>query len=339
MLIGVVAAVIGFVGLTRVALGVHYVSDVLGGWLLGAAWLGVTAYAFRLWRREAGQPVSPLRDGLEPEAAEQLAPAPREHHVLPRPLVGTAEILTGWVLLFGLLYVVGMLITRYADGTVVRDFDLAVVRWLAERRTPALDDLSYLWSKAGDTHAILLVSLVFCPLLLAVWRRWRPVLFLALTMIGELTLFLATAAAVDRPRPPVEQLDGRPADLGLPVRPHRRHHLPLRGDRGPGPAAYPPVVAVAGGGAGGAHAGRGGAVADVPRHAPPDRPARRCAAHRGLDRAAGLGGAAQRPRRRDRGRRASRLRCRAAGSARAGRGGSGTELSRRSPRFTYAVIS
>ncbi len=47
------------IGLTRIALGVHFVSDVLGGWLLGAAWLGVTAYAFRLWRRERGRPVPP----------------------------------------------------------------------------------------------------------------------------------------------------------------------------------------------------------------------------------------------------------------------------------------
>ncbi|MEK8107329.1 phosphatase PAP2 family protein [Micromonospora sp. M12] len=45
---------VALVGLTRIALGVHFISDVLAAWLLGAAWLGVTAYAFRLWRRERG---------------------------------------------------------------------------------------------------------------------------------------------------------------------------------------------------------------------------------------------------------------------------------------------
>lgn len=49
-----VALLVVAIGVTRVALGVHYLTDVLAGWLLGALWLSVTAYAFRLWRREAG---------------------------------------------------------------------------------------------------------------------------------------------------------------------------------------------------------------------------------------------------------------------------------------------
>ena len=60
------------------------------------------------------------------------------------------------------------------------------------------------------------ISLVFCPLVLAVWRRWRPVLFVALAMVGELTLFLASARAVDRPRPPVENLDGQMPTSSFP---------------------------------------------------------------------------------------------------------------------------
>ena len=60
------------IGLSRVTLGVHYVSDVTAGYVLGAAWLtGMTA-VFSAWRRERGRPgVRPGR-GLEPEQAPHL---------------------------------------------------------------------------------------------------------------------------------------------------------------------------------------------------------------------------------------------------------------------------
>ncbi|TDB75558.1 phosphatase PAP2 family protein [Micromonospora sp. KC723] len=203
-----VATLIVFVGLTRIALGVHFLSDVLGAWLLGAAWLGVTGYAFRLWRLERGRRVPALTEGLEPEAAHEVAPAPDEAHLLPHPRAAVFELVVGWVLVLGVLYGFGMFVSYHAGGTFLATLDTEVPRWFAEHRTPAGDGFSYWWSKAGDTHAILLISLVFCPLVLAVWRRWRPVLFVALAMFGELSLFLTAAAAVDRPRPPVGNLDG-----------------------------------------------------------------------------------------------------------------------------------
>lgn len=45
------------VALARVVLGVHYVSDVLGGVTLGISWVAVTTSAYVAWRRETGQPV------------------------------------------------------------------------------------------------------------------------------------------------------------------------------------------------------------------------------------------------------------------------------------------
>ncbi|MEH0841944.1 phosphatase PAP2 family protein [Micromonospora sp. CPCC 205711] len=214
--IGIVAFLVVLVGLTRIALGVHFVSDVLAGWLLGAAWLGVTAYAFRLWRRERGRPVPPLSEGLEPEAGEEISPAPDEEHVLAHPRSAVAELLVGWVLVFGALYAFGMYVSYHAKGTVFDTLDTDVPRWFADRHTDTLTDLSWWWSKFGDTHAILLVSLVFCPLVLAIWRRWRPVLFVVLAMFGELSLFLASARAVERPRPQVENLDGQMPTSSFP---------------------------------------------------------------------------------------------------------------------------
>ncbi len=61
------------IGFSRLALGVHYVSDVLGGYALGAAWLVGSVAAFEIWREDRGRRrTHPLEEGVEPEEAEVL---------------------------------------------------------------------------------------------------------------------------------------------------------------------------------------------------------------------------------------------------------------------------
>ncbi len=51
------------------------------------------------------------------------------------------------------------------------------------------------------------MALATCVVFLAVTRRWRPVVFIATVMFGELAAFLTAAAVVKRPRPNVSHLD------------------------------------------------------------------------------------------------------------------------------------
>jgi undecaprenyl-diphosphatase len=208
--IAVIVALVALIGISRILLGVHYLSDVVGAWAVGIAWLGLTAFAFELTRQAAGLPVTdPVTEGLEPEARADLRPAQ------PEPAGGNARIrdrgraaagiVVAWVLILGVLVGLGELITRYGNGNVLGDH--TIPHWFAAHRTPGGDRWSLIFSTLGATQAILIVSLATCVVFLAVTRRWRPVVFIAAVMTGEITAFLIAATVVKRSRPDVPRLD------------------------------------------------------------------------------------------------------------------------------------
>jgi len=210
--VSMVVALVALIGISRILLGVHYLSDVLGAWALGIAWLGVTAFAFELTRRAAGQPVSaPVREGLEPEARADLKPAQPEsaasHARTPHPGRIAAGVVVVWVLILGITVGVGNLVTKHGNGNVLGD--RTIPRWLAVHRTPSLTSWSLIFTTAGGTACILIVSAATCTVFIAITRHWRPVIYIAILMAGELGAFLAAAAVVKRPRPGVTHLDHR----------------------------------------------------------------------------------------------------------------------------------
>ncbi|SNT44278.1 undecaprenyl-diphosphatase [Streptosporangium subroseum] len=65
----VAGAIMVFVAYSRVALGVHWVSDVVAGVALGIVVVVGAAIGFEAWRRGEGRrPAEPLKEGMEPEA-------------------------------------------------------------------------------------------------------------------------------------------------------------------------------------------------------------------------------------------------------------------------------
>src|ERR1700729_1387134 len=210
----VIVTLIAAIGISRLLLGVHFLSDVLGAWALGITWLGVTAFAFELSRQATGAPVTdPVTEGLEPEARTDLQPAEPEasmNHERARKYGRIAAgVVVCWVLIVGVLPAIGKLImiTHNANGNLLGDH--TIPHWFAARRTPNLNHLSLIASNLGATQDILIVSVVTCVVFLAVTRRWRPAVFVAIAMFGELAAFLTVAAVVKRPRPDVPHLDSK----------------------------------------------------------------------------------------------------------------------------------
>ena len=216
--ITVIVTLVALIGISRILLGVHYLSDVLGGWTLGITWLGLTAFAFELTRRAEGQPVTdPLAEGLEPEARTDLDLTQPETPVTKTVKRSAARerarvaagLVVAWVLILGVIVGFGELVVKYSHNKWLGD--TAIPRWFAAHRTPTLNTWSNDISVACATTGILIVAVAACVIFLAVTRHWRPVIFIAVVMFGELAAFLAAAAVVKRPRPYVHHLD---------------HHLP-----------------------------------------------------------------------------------------------------------------
>jgi undecaprenyl-diphosphatase len=212
VLTAVIVILIAAIGISRLLLGVHYLSDVLGGWALGLAWLGITAFAFELSREVTGEPVTdPVTEGLEPEARTDLQPTEPETTMQHDRVRTYGRIAAGvvviWVLIVGALTGIGKLIMISGNGNGNLLGDRTIPHWFAAQRTATLNHWSLIVSNLGATQDILIVSVAVCVVFIAVTRHWRPVIFLAVVMLGELAAFLVIAAIVKRPRPDVPHLD------------------------------------------------------------------------------------------------------------------------------------
>ena len=220
-LIGGAALLVLAVGLTRLALGVHFVSDVLAGYALGAAWLAAMTAAFRGWQHETapaprvpgGGTHDPL--GLGRQDAPHLA---TEHQPPHRRRSRTALQLAALAaLLWATLSAAGLLVTAtFGDSPLVRA-DLAVVRWFAEQRTATWTTVAELAGSLAGTRTVIAGGLSLAVLAIAITRRWRPAVFVTVALAGEVLLYFLIAQTVERARPGVADLtEGLPVGASWP---------------------------------------------------------------------------------------------------------------------------
>jgi membrane-associated phospholipid phosphatase len=142
--------------------------------------------------------------GARPTAAAVERPRPL-HDLHP---VGAAASVAvgGYVALCVLATGVGLFVTHVLAQGVVGRGDTEIARWLADHRTPTLDDLSLVGSYLAETVTVLSILLVVI-VTLAIRRAWPLVALVATSLALEATTYLAVTFAVSRNRPPVPRFE------------------------------------------------------------------------------------------------------------------------------------
>jgi membrane-associated phospholipid phosphatase len=72
VVVAVAVMLLALIGFARVTLGVHYLSDVVGGWIFAAGWVAATCAGFRVWRKQVSPRSRTKAGGLDVEASEHL---------------------------------------------------------------------------------------------------------------------------------------------------------------------------------------------------------------------------------------------------------------------------
>jgi membrane-associated phospholipid phosphatase len=144
---------------------------------------------------------------IQPQAgglAERLGARLRR---VPSLLVSWIVANIGAVLLGGAMISLGFYVTKVLlpiPGIAWADEQVPL--WLAAHRTPFWTDVSSVASAiAGASVIVPLVAVVVVGLI--VGRRWRMASFLVQAGLAEALTYSLTVRFVERPRPPVEQLD------------------------------------------------------------------------------------------------------------------------------------
>lgn len=206
----VIVVVVGF---TRLALGVHFVTDVVAGWTLGTLWLTVTYGVFRRWLRV--DPTADRHSGSRSAAGMRLAPL--DESVLPVGAVSAWRIAGSALAVTAVVAGLGLLVTGPLAPTALHRWDVAVVEDAVVLRSTATSEVVHAVGKLGGLWGVVTATVATCVVGLAHRGSWRPVVFTVLAVVGEVLIYGASSQLVGRARPDVPDLtSGLPTGASFP---------------------------------------------------------------------------------------------------------------------------
>lgn len=120
------------------------------------------------------------------------------------------------LVIFAVMVGLGQLLTHALRTSALTSWDASVDRWFVHRRTSGLDPVTKVATYGAETVTVIAIGLIFFVVLRWQLGRWQESIFLAVSVIGEVTIFVSTTLLVERHRPAVPRLDSAPPTSSFP---------------------------------------------------------------------------------------------------------------------------
>ena len=139
------------------------------------------------------------------------------------PVAGAAGKLAGVaVALFALLWLLGLFLVKIVAASRLGHDEATIDTDLAQHRTGWLKSATYWLTQAAQTKTVIAVAVLAVVILYAVTRHWHKPVYVAVTLAGEVIIFLLVTLLVHRHRPfdgapgPTKELDPAPPTSSFP---------------------------------------------------------------------------------------------------------------------------
>lgn len=153
-----------------------------------------------------------------------LRPSPRRASTPPRPPRDRTQhpgkvtlwLLAGAIVIWGVMCLLGLLLTHVLEHTAFGHADLGTNRWFAHHRIAFLNDVAAFGTGMAETLTVVVATAVLAGVLR--WRtgRWYEAIVIMVSVVGEVAIFLCVTLIVPQHRPPVHRLDPAPPTSSYP---------------------------------------------------------------------------------------------------------------------------